>query len=173
MRFLLTGHSSERLHFRAVNEKYFPEWLSFMKDPRTQMHWFEPNEPAEVKTKKWFERQEERYSKGLGGMNALIRKDTDTFIGHAGLLVQEVDGVEELEVAYSLLPEAWGMGYATEAARFCRDHAFAHGFTDSLISIIAVTNEPSKKVARRNGMTLDFTTTYKENPVEIYRVSSE
>ena len=170
MRFLLAGQSSERLHYRAVHRKYHEEWLQFMKDPRTNMHWYEPEDPPEVKVEKWFERQAERYQKGLGGMNALLTRDTDTFIGHAGLLVQEVNGVEELEVAYSLLPQAWGHGYATEAARFCRDHAFANNFADSLISIISVTNEPSKNVARRNGMQLDFTTKYKGNKVEIYRI---
>lgn len=38
-------------------------------------------------------------------MNALIHKETGIFIGQCGLLKQMVDGIDELEIGYSLLPE--------------------------------------------------------------------
>ncbi|MBS1577911.1 MAG: GNAT family N-acetyltransferase, partial [Bacteroidetes bacterium] len=65
-------------------------------------------------------------------MNALIEKESGRLIGHCGLLVQTVDNITELEIAYSLLPEFWNKGYATEAASKCRDYAFENDFSDSL-----------------------------------------
>jgi RimJ/RimL family protein N-acetyltransferase len=87
-----------------------------------------------------------------------------------GLLIQHVDGVRELEIAYSLLPEYRGQGYASEAGKYCRDQAFENAWAASLISIIHVKNTPSMRVASRLGMTLDKTTRYKNNPVHIFRM---
>ena len=103
-------------------------------------------------------------------MNALIEKQTGQLIGHCGLLVQTVDEIKELEIAYSLLPAYWNKGYATEAAMKCRDVAFENKFSDSLISIISVTNVPSEKVALKVGMKKDKETVYNGNRVNIFRM---
>jgi RimJ/RimL family protein N-acetyltransferase len=89
-----------------------------------------------------------------------------------GLLVQEVDGINELEIGYSLHPAFWRKGYATEAAQKCRDFAFENNFAESLISIVHVENQQSAKVALRNGMKPEKTTIYKEIPVNIFRIHS-
>jgi len=41
-------------------------------------------------------------------MNVLIHKQTGEFIGQYGLLIQNVDNTEELEVAYSIIPQHRG-----------------------------------------------------------------
>jgi RimJ/RimL family protein N-acetyltransferase len=92
-------------------------------------------------------------------------------VGICGLLVQTVDEIEELEIGYSVLPQFWQQGFAVEAAQKCKEFAFAHNFVSSLISIIHVDNIPSQKVALKNGMHLDKTTIYKDNPVHIFRVN--
>ncbi|MBS1576028.1 MAG: GNAT family N-acetyltransferase, partial [Bacteroidetes bacterium] len=79
--------------------------------------------------------------------------------------------ITELEIAYSLLPEFWNKGYATEAASKCRDYAFENDFSDSLISIISLTNIPSEKVALKTGMSVDKKTIYHHNEVNIFRVN--
>ena len=91
----------------------------------------------------------------FGGMNVLVNKQTNAFIGQCGLLVQTVDGIKELEIGYSILPKYWRQGYASEAAQKCKAFAIEHNFTESLISIINVNNIPSQKVAINNGMHLD------------------
>jgi len=77
-----------------------------------------------------------------------------------------------LEIGYSILPEYWKMGYASEASKTCKKIAFENKLTHSLISIIHVDNMGSQKVAINNGMLLDKTTSYKNNPVHIFRVNS-
>ena len=105
-------------------------------------------------------------------MNALIEKQTGKLIGHCGLLVQTVDEVTDLEIGYSLLPTFWNKGFASEAAKKCRDFAFENNFATSLISIISVTNTPSQGVAIKNGMRIDKLTNYRGNKVIIYRVDA-
>jgi RimJ/RimL family protein N-acetyltransferase len=103
----------------------------------------------------------------------LIDKNTNQVVGASGLLVQEVDGTTELEIGYQLLPEYWHKGYATEATQTIRNYAFQNNFADSIISIIHVDNIASKKVAIRNGMSLEKTTKYKDFPVDVFRISKK
>ena len=115
----------------------------------------------------------ERYKNNSGGHNVLIEKQTGKRIGMCGLLIQEVDEISELEIGYSIHPENWKQGFASEAAQKCRDFAFENNFAESLISIVHVDNKASAKVAQNNGMTLDKTTVYKGIPVNIFRVMSD
>ena len=59
------------------------------------------------------------YKNGLG-LFVLIEKETGIRIGHAGLVKQEIDGKEEIEIGYWLLPQYWGKGYAREAGGISR-----------------------------------------------------
>jgi RimJ/RimL family protein N-acetyltransferase len=74
-----------------------------------------------------------------------------------------------------LVPEAWGRGYATEAARACRDWAFVRLDADRVVSFIAIANEPSMHVAERNGMRrikrLDHSSL--GIPIYVYAISRE
>lgn len=170
MKYLLHDQQSERLLFRPIQTSDFNEWLQFFIDPDFYKYWVAEKDKPEAECKKWYANQFNRYEKNLGGMNALIEKSTGALVGHAGLLVQVVDGIEELEIAYSLLPHFRGKGFATEAAQAVKEYAFANTYSPSLISIISLTNLPSQNVAVKNGMKIEKQTIYKDNPVYIYRV---
>jgi [ribosomal protein S5]-alanine N-acetyltransferase len=170
MRYLLDKEETSRLYFRRFENSDFNQWIDFFNDPASFKYWNEQRQDPEIECRRWFEKQENRYASNLGGMNALVEKSTGKLIGYGGLLVQYVDDIEELEVAYSLLPSYRNKGYATEAALKCRDYAFENNCADSLISIISITNTPSSNVALKNGMRLDKQTMYKENQVNIFRI---
>lgn len=174
MKYLLNGQESERLQFRLLNKNDYPIWLEFFKDPNVSQYLGMDDFPtALIKNDKWFEVVFYRYHSNLGGMNVLIDKKTNEFIGQCGLLVQEIDGTIELEIGYSILPKFWHKGYASEAAKKCRDFAFENNFADSLISIIHIDNLGSQKVAKNNGMTASSQSEYKGMPVDIYRINKD
>lgn len=170
MDLLLEGEESNRLIFRKVAKTDFDSWLPFHQDPLSSIHFagevFEP----EVACQNWFTKVFNRYENNLGGLNALISKDSGNLIGMCGLLIQTVDDIQELEIGYSILPEYWSQGYASEAAKKCKAYAFKHKLAESIISIIHIDNIGSQKVALNNGMHLDKTTTYKGIPVHIFRI---
>ncbi|AEM69551.1 GCN5-related N-acetyltransferase [Allomuricauda ruestringensis DSM 13258] len=173
-KYLLENQASERLIFRKLTASDFDDWLPFYHNPKSTQFWEGlPTDPVKA-CREQFNRVFERYENDLGGMNALISKESGEsgeLVGICGLLVQTVDNVQELEIGYSILPKHWLQGYAIEAAQKCKKHAFDNSFSDSLISIIHVDNVLSQKVAKKNGMCLDKTTTYKDNPVHIFRVN--
>ena len=172
MNLLLEGEESKRLIFRKVSMADFNAWLPFHEEPLSLKYIAGENFEPEVACRNWFTKVFTRYENNLGGLNALINKQDDKLVGMCGLLIQTVDDIRELEIGYSILPEYWRMGYATEAAKKCKAYAFEHKLAESIISIIHIDNIGSQRVAINNGMHLDKTTTYKGIPVHIFRVSS-
>lgn len=171
MNYLLAGQFTDRLLFEKIDTIHFHDWLKFFQDPQTSIHWVGYNDTPDIACEKWYQKQFWRYQNGKGGMNALIEKESGKLVGHAGLLVQTVDDVEELEIGYSLLPAFWKRGYAFEAALKCKRYAFQNDFSESLISIISLSNLPSQAVAIKNGMRVEKKTMYHDNEVFVYRIS--
>lgn len=63
----------------------------------------------------------------------------------------EREMTDDIEVGWHLDPQAWGHGYATEAARGALDRGFAAGVRQ-IYAVVAPENDASMAVARRLGM---------------------
>lgn len=172
-KLILEGQETARLRFRNVREDDFDTWLQFCEDPSSlQYFWFADGiEDPKEKCRIWFERVFNRYKNELGCLNVLIDKASGEFVGKCGLLLQTVDDIKELEIGYSMMPQHRQKGYASEAAKYCRDYAFSNNLTDSLISIIHPDNASSANVARKNGMTVDKQTMFNTSPANIFRIT--
>jgi len=90
--YSLEGKESERLFFRRITEHDFDTWVAFCEYPDSLKYIFSQEQlkvedPVE-RCKMWFKRVFDRYENGLGGMNALIDKQTGAMVGQCGLLVQ-------------------------------------------------------------------------------------
>ena len=102
----------------------------------------------------WIARNLRRYVMNGSGLWAVDLKATGEMIGDCGITLQEVDGEWLPEIGYHMRRDQWGLGYATEAARACRDYGFVHMKAAFLISLILPGNLASRRVAERNGMTI-------------------
>ena len=170
MKYLLHNQETERILFREIRETDYNDWLEFHKNPDTSLHWISEFKSPEIECKMWYEKQFYRYKNNLGGMNALLEKQSGKLIGHCGLLIQNVDKIPELEIGYSILAKYWNRGFATESAKKCRDYAFENNLSNSLISIISLSNKASQAVAVKNGMSVDKVTEYRGNKVNVDRI---
>ena len=169
MNYLLTDQETERLCFRVLTKEDFQNWLPFFEDKLILTYFgIDPNLPKNELCENWFKKVFHRYENDLGGLNAIILKETGELIGQCGLLIQTVEGKKRLEVGYSLLPKYRGFGYATEAATKCKDFAFKNDLADELISMIHVDNISSENVALKNGMSLESIIDYEGMPANIY-----
>jgi ribosomal-protein-alanine N-acetyltransferase len=172
MKYLLTGEETERLSFRLVSQSDFDAWLPLFSGHRVaEFLGMDENLTKRQQCEGWFTRSLGRYEKETGGMNVLISKTTGSLVGMCGLLIQELEGESYMEVGYSILPEYWGKGYATEAAVKCKNYAFENNFTESLISMVHADNIGSELVARKNGMKLfRFIPNYMGQPMNIFKI---
>lgn len=156
MKYLLTGQETERLKFRLLEPDDFNLWMELFKEKEVAEYLNMDSSLSQIEQcKTWFDKVFNRYENDLGGMNVLMDKSTNKLVGQCGLLIQTVEGEEHLEIGYSILPEFWNKGYASEAAMKCKDYAFENNFVDSLISMVHVDNISSEKVAKKNGMVFE------------------
>jgi ribosomal-protein-alanine N-acetyltransferase len=165
---------SPRLRTRWLTTADIPAWSIFMADPHVQQFFPNPDQlSAEERAASWVNRQLERYATQSFGLQALIDQQTQAFVGQCGLLLQQVDGRQELEVGYHIFSEFRGKGYAPEAAKLFLDFALQHRQADSVISIIHTANANSQQVAAKNGFVRENQTVYSGSEVYIYRLDPD
>ena len=142
---------TERLLLREMGEADLPVLRAILQDPQVMTAYEGPFSEAEVRA--WLDRQLRRYEETGAGLWAVVRRDTGEMIGQCGLTWQDVGGeAPVLEVGYLFLRAHWHQGFATEAARACRDWAFSVLRAPRVHSVIRDTNVASQRVAQRNGM---------------------
>ena len=86
------------------------------------------------------------------GRFAVIERATGRFIGRVGL--KYWTEFDETEVGWALRPDAWGHGYATEAAEASIDWGFENFDLPYITALIEPKNERSRRVAERLGMSV-------------------
>lgn len=171
MKYTLEGQETERLKFRLLNIEDFDDCIELFKDNEVcRFLGVDKIETPNERCRLWFEMTFDRYKNDLGGQNILIEKNTNKIIGQSGLLLREIEGKQEIEITYSILPNFRGKGFATESTEKCKNFAFESNFSESLISIIHTENISSEKVAKKNGMKKYKKTEFKGMSVNIYRI---
>lgn len=163
---------TKRLLLRPLSLNDAKDWEKWILDPIATKYFPKEFVGKPEHASEWIQRIIDRYQTGRFGFHAIIEKKSNKFIGMCGLLLQEIDGKEELEVGYSFIRKFWGKGYATESAQNFLKLGFEEYKVDSIISIISPDNEASIKVALRNEMTFDKRSTFHGIEVDIYRVNS-
>src|SRR5687767_2096263 len=114
---------TDRLLLRRFTLEDVDVLLEIFSDPET-MRYYSATKTRE-ETVKWIEWSLQSYDEHGFALWAVIRKDTGQFVGQCGLILQrDVDGKDEVEIGYSFLRRQWNQGFATEAARACRDFGF-------------------------------------------------
>ncbi len=81
----------------------------------------------------------------------VVDRATRQLIGDVGFGVFEPTG--DIELGYTLARSAWGVGYATEAARACLVAGLEHLAPRRIVAAIDVDNDASIRVAERLRMT--------------------
>jgi RimJ/RimL family protein N-acetyltransferase len=165
----MTILETERLRLRELRRDDFDELHAMFNDPLVMRYY--PGLRDAHETQEWLDRVIGSYEQGYM-LWAIELAATGSFLGWAGLLVQDVDGQEELEVGYMLKSQCWHNGYATEAARACKEHAFRRLGRHHVISLIRPANRPSCAVAERNGMSVWKTTIFRGSEALVYRVDA-
>lgn len=105
------------------------------------------------------------------GLWATIHKETGKFIGRCGLLPWEIEGQQEVEVAYTIAQEFWGQGLGTEIAQAILEYGFEKLNLARLICLIDEENIASQKVAERIGMKFEKESRDEIGPFWLYAIN--
>lgn len=160
---------TKRLTFRKYNDEDFDYLYSLVSDPEMMRYIGEGNIKDIDSARNFLKWIYRTYDLGSHtGLMVLENKEEKTRIGHAGLVPQTVDGVEELEIGYWISRNHWGNGYATEAAQSLKKYGLIDLGEDRLVSLIQPNNFASKKVANKIGMGFEKEIVHGGQKVHIY-----
>jgi len=143
---------TERLLLRPLTGQDEPALAAVLSDAET-MRWY-PRALTREEAREWIERQMGRYPTGCG-LLGMVEKQSGRLIGDCGPVWQEIEGTAELEIGYHVHRERWNQGFATEAARAVLDYGFRQFDVERVVSMIRPENRASRRVAEKNGLTVD------------------
>ncbi len=161
---------TERLRLRMMTEDDLDVLRPILASEIAMKHYPKVLDDEEIRG--WIARGLKRYENDGHSLWIVELKETGEAIGQCGILMQEVEGKTEPEIAYLFNPAFWGHGYATEAAKGCMDYGRKQFGYQRYISLIVPENQPSINVALRNGLTLEKTAPFKDLPkVRVYSIN--
>lgn len=86
----------------------------------------------------------------LGGLWVVEWRAAPGFLGWCGLF--PLEGRGPIEIGYRYVPDAWGQGVATEAARRVLDHGFRVMGFDPIVAVAHPDNLASRRVLEKIGL---------------------
>ena len=116
--------------------RYFPDGVRTREETRQELEVF----------------LEGRFRRPELGLWATVERATGALVGRCGLLPWEIDGVDEVELAFLIDKARWREGLATEAASAIVAHARERLGLRRLICLIMQGNAASVGVAEKVGM---------------------
>jgi RimJ/RimL family protein N-acetyltransferase len=152
---------TERLILRSWREEDRAVYLATCNTPSVTAHLDGPAKVADIDAA--LARIAKSQAERGFSFWAVERKADGEFLGYCGLricddLQRPVNG--DVEIGWRLREDAWGQGYAREAAQAALDWAWANLEAQRVVSFTVPANEPSWRLMERLGMTrrpdLDF-----------------
>jgi [ribosomal protein S5]-alanine N-acetyltransferase len=157
-----------RLILRELEEKDLAAITPFMGHPVVMQFWPQPY--TSEKCIEWIASMRQRYTKDGCAYWLMQLKATGEYIGQAGILIANIEGMSLPNLGYILAHEHWGKGYATEAALACRDLGFERGY-GIMYTLIRPENSKSISVAMRLGMKAERTLKYSGLDHTLYSIA--
>ena len=138
-----------RLELRTMRADDRDALLGVFGDPRVMAAFASPTFTA-ADMERWIARNLAHQERHGYGLFTVVLRETGQVIGDCGLEQMDIGA----ELGYDLRSDAWGRGYATEAAATVRDFAFGPLALPRLVSLVRTGNDASRRVAEKVGMTL-------------------
>ena len=114
------------------------------------------------------ERERKHYADRGWGQWAAVERATGRMVGVCGLILwPDIDGEQELEVAYLFAKAVWGKGYATEIATVLVQKA--RELRPDPVSLIYPDNGASIAVAKKIGMVHEKDVPFHGSTIGLYR----
>lgn len=143
---------TERLLIRQYKESDLPAMIAMNQDDQV-MEFFLDKKTAEESTQAYNNMKSKIDTQGYAFF-AVEEKSSGSFIGFVGLLdiTFDVDFAPGVEIRWRMLPQFWGKGYATEAAKACLAFGKETLGLDKIYSFTTTQNKRSYNVMEKIGM---------------------
>jgi RimJ/RimL family protein N-acetyltransferase len=171
---------TSRLILRNWRESDIAPFIEHTNTPAV-MQWLGGVQPPEALRERIKSRMA-RWQKERGFTFWVVERRADNdILGFCGLKLADDEGTGvfgEYEVGWRLREDAWGQGYAKEAAIASLDFAFERLGAEKVVALTVIGNEPSWGLMERLGMTrrpnLDYEgPAWAETPIIVYLMEKD
>ena len=140
-----------RLVLRPLAETELDAVHRVSNDPQVRRYLWDDQPVSRAAVEGVISRSLEAFAEGGFGLFGVRLRDGDgELVGYCGLLHLGV--TERVELLYAILPDWWGRGLATEAARACLRFAFEEAGLESVVAGTDPPNSASLRVIEKLGM---------------------
>ncbi|MEJ7676759.1 MAG: GNAT family N-acetyltransferase [Segetibacter sp.] len=145
--------SAERLGLRRWIESDLKPFTAMNKDVQVMKYF--PKTLTDKETFEMMQRINLHFDKNGFGLFAVESRLTKQFIGFTGFSIPTFESFFTpcIEIGWRYKKEAWGQGFATEAAKACLKYGFETLQFDKVVSFTSAINLNSEKVMKKIGMT--------------------
>ena len=146
---------TERLLLRGWQAADLEPFAAINADPRVTE--FLPKPLTQTESDALVDRFVESWTDEGFGQWAIERLEDGAMLGFTGLLRPRFEAhfTPAVEIGWRLAADAWGHGYATEAAEAALRHGFEQIGLDEIVSFTVPANSRSRAVMERIGMSRD------------------
>lgn len=146
---------TRRLVLRRWRDEDRVPFARIMSDPEVMRYRQAPLSPKE--SDELIDQEEAFFDRRGFGLWAAERRDDRRLLGFVGLATSEFDArfCPAVDVGWTLSRDVWGLGFATEGAVASLDFAFEELGFEEVVAHTTSSNERSRAVMRRLGMTHD------------------
>lgn len=141
---------SDRLRYRKITKNDFVNLKPILQDVEIMYAWEHAFTDDEIH--EWIDKNFARYENEGFSYFAVIEKTTSQFVGTAGPLIEDINGIKYIGIAYVIDKKYWGKGYGFESAKASVDYAFNNLNAKVVIAQIRPDNLSSRKIAEKLNM---------------------
>jgi ribosomal-protein-alanine N-acetyltransferase len=148
---MIPAHATSRLNLRGFTPQDLLPLHAILSDPDV-IRYLPRSQPWPLEiVQKVINRQAQHWQTHGYGWYAVECQADGELIGWCGL--GYLDETCEVEIKYLLKKSHWGLGYATEGARFCLAEGFERLGLDEIVGLIFPDNRASRHVLDKLGLT--------------------
>jgi len=135
--------------------RYYPDGTRTFEETKEELDWFRRGHPHHPELGLW----------------ATVERSTGEFLGRCGLLPWNIEGNDEVELAFMIKKERCREGLATEAAHGIIKHANGVLGLRRLVCLVMPGNAASAAVAEKVGMCFERKFTDEFGPCHLYSLA--
>jgi ribosomal-protein-alanine N-acetyltransferase len=164
---ILDSFNTERLSAERLEQCHL-EFIHRMHQDERVMAYLSGKRSRE-QTLEYMEQNLAHWDKYGYGIWILRDNTAGIFAGRGGLRNAVIDGGDEVEVAYGLMPEFWNRGLATEFVRAVMNIGLVKLRLSSLVCVTNPDNLASRRVMEKAGFEFERDVIYKDEPQLLFR----
>jgi RimJ/RimL family protein N-acetyltransferase len=163
---------TDRMVLERLRMEHLEEVSRLLRDPRVAATgWPSGRPPSEREVLLSVEDKERHWNRHGFGMWLMCDRQTGEMVGRGGLQwTTYVKDLDEVEAGWSVVPERWGEGLATELAFASIDVAFGPLGLTEIVAFTLPDNFASRRVMEKAGFAYDREIMHVGLPHVLYRV---